>query len=144
MDRTSTMPHRVIGCDLARAWVDLHHLPDGRRERIANTPEAIAARAEALDPACLAALDRELREQARLLRAVPGIGPTVPATLLGELPELGTLCRRRIAALARHARESGPWAGARRIRGGGRKGREAPCIAARGASRRVPALIAVR
>ena len=52
----------------------------------------------------------ELDEQTRLLRAVPGIGPTVLATLLGELPDLGTLCRRRIASLAGfapHARESG-------------------------------------
>ncbi len=44
--------------------------------------------------------DQALSEQARLLNAVPGIGPTVLATLLGELPELGTLCRRKIASLA--------------------------------------------
>ena len=34
-----------------------------------------------------------------LLRSVPGIGPTVARTLLAELPELGTLDRRAIAAL---------------------------------------------
>ncbi|WP_309690652.1 RES family NAD+ phosphorylase [Sphingomonas sp. SORGH_AS_0870] len=43
------------------------------------------------------AQDQLLSEQARLLNAAPGIGPTVLATLLGELPELGTLCRRKIA-----------------------------------------------
>ncbi len=43
---------------------------------------------------------RELTEQASLLAAVPGIGPTVLTTLLGELPELGTLGRRQIASLA--------------------------------------------
>lgn len=62
--------------------------------------------------------DRQLAGQAKPLSAVPGIGPTVLATLLGELPELGTLCRRRIASLAGlapHARESGTWCGARRI-----------------------------
>ncbi|WP_342447013.1 transposase, partial [Azorhizobium doebereinerae] len=80
---------------------------------------------------CIAGLiadDSALSAQAALLTAVPGIGPTVLATLLGELPELGTLCRRRIASLAGlapHARESGTWRGARRIWGGRRKVREA-------------------
>ncbi|WP_139330561.1 transposase, partial [Sphingomonas sp. Sph1(2015)] len=85
------------------------------------------------------AQDQALSEQAHLLNAVPGIGPTVLATLLGELPELGTLCRRKIASLAGlapHARESGTWRGARRIWGGRRKVREALYIAALNASRR--------
>ncbi|MFC0569353.1 transposase [Gluconobacter japonicus] len=89
------------------------------------------------------AADRALAEQAALMSAVPVIGPTVMAVLLGELPELGTLCRRKIASLAGlapHARESGTWKGARRIWGGRRKVREALYIA----SRRVPALIAMR
>jgi len=78
---------------------------------------------------------------------VPGIGPTVLATLLGELPELGTLCRRRIASLAGlapHARESGAWRSTRRIWRGRRKVREALYIAALSASRRVPTLKAMR
>ena len=89
----------------------------------------------------------KLAELARLLRAVPGIGPTVLATLLGELPELGILCRRRIASLAGlapHARESGTWRGTRRIWGGRRRVREALYIAALSASRRIPSLIAMR
>jgi len=93
------------------------------------------------------AQDQVLSEQARLLNAVPGIGPTVLATLLGELPELGTLCRRKIASLAGlapHARESGTWRGARRIWGGRRKVREALYIAALNASRRIPVLTAMR
>jgi transposase len=97
------------------------------------------------------AQDQALSEQARLLNAVPGIGPTIGptvlATLLGELPELGTLCRRKIASLAGlapHARESGTWRGARRIWGGRRKVREALYIAALNASRRIPVLTAMR
>ena len=81
------------------------------------------------------------------MSTVPGIGPTVMAVLLGELPELGTLCRRKIASLAGlapHARESGSWKGARRIWGGRRKVREALYIAALSAPHRVPALIAMR
>lgn len=88
-----------------------------------------------------------LAAQARLLADVPGVGPTVLATLLGELPELGTLDRRRLASLAGlapHARESGTWKGARRIWGGRRKVREALYIAALTAIRRIPALIALR
>jgi transposase len=34
-----------------------------------------------------------------LLRSVPGIGPIISRTLLGELPELDTLNRKQIAAL---------------------------------------------
>ena len=38
--------------------------------------------------------------QEDLLRSVPGIGPVVSRTLIGELPELGQLNRQQIAALA--------------------------------------------
>jgi hypothetical protein len=46
------------------------------------------------------AQDPELAETDRRLPTVPGAGPVVAATLLAELPELGQLDRRRIAALA--------------------------------------------
>jgi transposase len=39
------------------------------------------------------------RVQEQRLRSVPGIGPTTALTLLSELPELGQLSRRAIAAL---------------------------------------------
>ncbi|WP_366462370.1 IS110 family transposase [Hyphomonas sp. BRH_c22] len=74
-----------------------------------------------------------MADDARLLTAVPGVGPTALATLLGELPELGKLDRRKIASLAGlapHARESGTSRGTRRIWGGGRKVRQALYIAA--------------
>lgn len=71
------------------------------------------SRIEKLDKqiATIIAESSDLASQARLLSAIPGIDPTVLATLLGELPELGTLDRRRIAflaGLAPHTRESGP------------------------------------
>jgi len=56
-----------------------------------------------------------------LLRGVPGVGPVVSRTLLGELPELGTLSRKRVAALvgvAPVARDSGRRSGERAIAGG--------------------------
>jgi transposase len=61
------------------------------------------------------------RAQEDLLRSVPGVGPTTALTLLTELPELGRLSRRQIAALVGVApfnRDSGQWRGRRTIWGG--------------------------
>jgi transposase len=62
------------------------------------------------------------RAQDDLPQSVPGIGPIVSRTLLGELPELGRLDRKEIAALvgvAPLARDSGTLRG-KRLVGGGR------------------------
>lgn len=56
-----------------------------------------------------------------LLLSVPGIGPGVAHTLLGELPELGSLSNRQVGALcglAPYNRDSGSLKGRRRIKGG--------------------------
>ena len=56
-----------------------------------------------------------------ILSSAPGIGDGVAFTLLGELPELGTLSARKIAALcglAPYNHDSGSMKGRRRIRGG--------------------------
>lgn len=61
------------------------------------------------------------REQTTLVQSVPGIGQITAATLLAELPELGTLSRQKVAALAGLApynRDSGPRRRQRRIFGG--------------------------
>jgi transposase len=61
------------------------------------------------------------RERDDLLRSVPGIGNATARTLLADLPELGSLDRKQIAALAGLApfnRDSGKWRGRRMIRGG--------------------------
>jgi transposase len=61
------------------------------------------------------------REKEDLLVSVPGIGPTIARMLIAELPELGTLDRRKIAALAGVApfnRDSGFFKGRRTITGG--------------------------
>jgi len=61
------------------------------------------------------------READDLLRSVPGIGPVTAGTLIADLPELGRLDRRRIAALvglAPIARDSGTFRGRRMIFGG--------------------------
>ena len=69
----------------------------------------------------LVAADPEMATVDRRLRTTPGVGPIVAATLIAELPELGRLDRRRIAALAGLApiaRDSGKRAGHRAIGGG--------------------------
>jgi len=61
------------------------------------------------------------REKEDLLRSVPGVGPQLALTILAYLPELGTLDRRRIAALVGVApfnRDSGTLRGRRAVWGG--------------------------
>jgi len=61
------------------------------------------------------------REQDDLLRSVPGVGPQLSVALLSDLPELGTLSRRQIAALVGVApmnRDSGTKRGRRMVSGG--------------------------
>jgi transposase len=56
-----------------------------------------------------------------LLRDVPGVGPNLARTLIAELPELGRLSNKQIAALvgvAPLARDSGLFRGKRRVWGG--------------------------
>lgn len=79
----------------------------------------------------LAALDTDLADTIRaspiwrardnLLQSVPGVGDVTAYTLLADLPELGRLDRRKIAALVGVApmnRDSGHWRGRRTIAGG--------------------------
>jgi transposase len=61
------------------------------------------------------------REKVELLESVPGIAQLTALKLLASLPELGTLNRREISALAGVApfnRDSGRWSGKRSIYGG--------------------------
>ena len=61
------------------------------------------------------------REKEDLLRSVPGVGPILTTTLLGDVPELGQLNRKQIAALIGVAplnRDSGTYRGRRAVWGG--------------------------
>jgi transposase len=96
----------------------------------------------------LARLDQDLddriqqspvwREREDLLQSAPGIGPVMSRTVLAELPELGTLNRKQIAALVGVApfnRDSGRWRGQRTIWGGRASVRRALYMAALVATR---------
>lgn len=61
------------------------------------------------------------REKEDLLQSVPGVGPAISRTLIAEMPELGRLDRKQIAALAGlapYTRQSGQWRGKSFIGGG--------------------------
>ena len=83
------------------------------------------------------------REAEDLLTSVPGVGDKTARTLLAELPELGSLDRKQIAALAGLApynRDSGRFRGQRRIAGGRAPVRTALYMAALVARRHNPVL----
>lgn len=66
-------------------------------------------------------MESQWRDKRALLLSMPGIGPAVVNTLLGDLPELGQLTNKQVAALtgvAPYNRDSGSLRGKRRIRGG--------------------------
>jgi transposase len=82
---------------------------------------------------------------ADLLHSVPGVGPVTMRTLIAELPELGRLTRRKIAALVGVApvnRDSGTLRGRRTIAGGRPPVRAALYMAALVASRANPIIAA--
>ncbi len=96
-------------------------------------------------------LDRRIRlspswlEKDNLLKSVPGVGKVVSSSLLIELPELGELNRRKIAALVGVApfnRDSGTMRGRRTVWGGRAKLRAVLYMAALVASRRNPIIAA--
>jgi transposase len=83
------------------------------------------------------------REQEDLLRSVPGIGPVSARTMLAELPELGTLSRKKIAALVGVAplnRDSGTIRGSRICWGGRASVRQVLYMAATSAVRCNPVI----
>jgi transposase len=107
---------------------------EGQREKRVTIPhlrKSIARLIKILEKE-LAALDADIGNAVRgspawhakeeLLVSVPGVGPIIARTLIAELPELGQLSRKQIAALAGLApftRQSGQWRG-RSFIGGGR------------------------
>jgi len=124
--------------------------------RLSRTSKAVCKRIEAHIrwlKAELERVDTELdktirqspiwREREDLLKSVPGIGPVISRTIVAELPELGTLNRRQIAALVGVAPlnwDSGTLRGHRGIWGGRATVRAALYMAALVASRHNPVI----
>jgi transposase len=114
--------------------IQLLEMITAETNRLRGTPKALKRRIEAHVAWLkkeLADTDRELkdtiekdpvwREKDSLLQSTPGVGPTLSATLIAQLPELGNLDRREIAALVGVAplnRDSGMMHGRRSVWGG--------------------------
>jgi transposase len=102
------------------------------RQRLQITPAKLHPSIEAITAAIEAQLDdlqaqmvghvrEHFGELDGLLQSASGIGPVASASLIAELPELGRLSRREIAALvgvAPMANDSGNRNGRRRVQGG--------------------------
>lgn len=83
------------------------------------------------------------RDKEDLLVSVPGVGPIISRTLIAEMPELGSLDRKEIAALAGlapYTRQSGTWRGKSFIGGGRTRVRTALYMGAMNAKRWNPPL----
>ena len=104
------------------------------REQIAAIEAAIAA---------LIKDTAQLRQAEQVLSAIQGIGATTAATLLALMPELGSLDRRKAAALAGvapHPKRSATTVGYQRTRGGRPQVKKALFLAAMSASKCNPQL----
>ena len=83
--------------------------------------------------------EAEISDDARLMRSLPGIGPVACMQLIAQMPELGHVGPKQLAALAGLAPfnvDSGAFRGKRKIAGGRKRVRDALYMAALNAVRR--------
>jgi transposase len=129
--------------------METNRFRQARNPRVERTIKATLKTLEAQ----LAELDREINDTVRgspiwraaddLLTSVPGVGDVTSHTLIADLPELGKLDRRRIAALVGVApvnRDSGQMRGRRAIAGGRTDVRNALYMATLSATRWNPVI----
>ena len=105
--------------------------------------EAIRKQLDDVEAQMVGHVQAHYAELDRLLRSASGIGPVASATLIAELPELGKLNRREIAALvgvAPMANDSGNTKGRRRVQGGRFEIRRVLYMATLTAARHNPAI----
>jgi transposase len=105
--------------------------------------QAIRAQLDDLEAQMIAHVREHFADLDALLQSTRGIGPITSATLIAELPELGRLNRREIAALvgvAPIANESGTSRGRRRVHGGRFEIRRVLYMATLTAARRNPVI----
>jgi transposase len=124
-----------------RALVARRAVQPSLRKHIGYLTREIAATERALDTQIRAS--PVWRETDDLLRSTPGVGPQTALTLIADLPELGQLDRRQIAALAGLAplaHDSGTQRGRRHCWGGRAKVRTVLFMATVAATRCNPVI----
>jgi transposase len=125
-----------------------HRLPRAHRSMQGSMRDHIAwlkHSLKALDTDITSAIREQpaWKAQQDVLMSAKGVGPTVSAALIAQLPELGTLSHKRIAALVGVApmnRDSGKWRGKRFIQAGRSAIRSTLYMAALVATRYNPAI----
>jgi transposase len=137
-----------------RQIVDMMSAESQRLQRtdVAGVRKSIKRLVLALERA-LGSVDKDIDDSVRgspvwrakedLLASVPGVGKVIARTMVADLPELGTLGRKQISALAGLApfvRQSGKWKGQARIGGGRPVVRTALFMGAQSAKQHNPVL----
>lgn len=136
-----TMARRALVKDRTATKNRLHVLTATLLRRQATQRlKQIELHIKAIDSQCreIIEADPTLRSRHRVLTSIPGLGDITIVTLLAEMPELGSMDKRRAASLAGLApttRQSGKWKGKSFIQGGRAKLRQALYM---------PALVAIR
>ncbi len=111
------------------------------KESIARVIDCFDEEVEAIEAAIKALIKSkpEISEQARLMQSAPGVGPVACMQLIAQMPELGQVGPKQVAALAGLAPlnvDSGTDRGKRAIGGGRKRVRDALYMAALNAVRR--------
>jgi transposase len=91
------------------------------------------------DISALIKAEPEISDDAQLMRSLPGVGPVACMQLIAQMPELGKVGPKQVAALAGLAPfnvDSGAYRGKRKIGGGRKRVRDALYMAALNAVRR--------
>lgn len=117
--------HQLVTMHTAEVNRLEHASGTGVRESVDTVIETLENQTEKIEQQIADQIESqpELRNKTEQLQSTPGIGATTAALLVTELPELGRLNRRQIAALVGVApinRDSGTYRG-KRMTGGGRR-----------------------
>jgi transposase len=110
-------------------------------ERIGRFIEVLDGEVEEIeaDIRALIKAEQEIADDAQLMRSLPGVGPVACMQLIAQMPELGHIGPKQVAALAGLAPfnvDSGAYRGKRKIGGGRKRVRDALYMAALNAVRR--------
>ena len=130
--RTTEKNRRTRASTRVRQYIDQHvaHLNEQLKEVEKEIAELVRSQPE-------------WNARAELLCSVPGVGPVLSATLIAQMPELGKLNRKEVAALVGVApfnRDSGALRGRRTVWGGRSRLRQVLYMATLSASRSNPTL----
>ena len=110
-------------------------------DRIGRLIEVLDGEIEEIDAdiSALIKAEAEISDDAQLMRSLPGVGPVACMQLIAQMPELGKVGPKQVAALAGLAPfnvDSGAYRGKRKIAGGRKRVRDALYMAALNAVRR--------